>query len=514
MRATRSVDAARVAAAQAGDRDALEEVLRGCLPLVYTIVRRGMGEHPDVDDVVQETLLRAMRQLPSLQSPQHWRAWVAAIAVRQVGTHLRRADRSAARTAGLEEALQMPDDRSPSPEATALGVDLSRQRRQVERAGRWLDPDDQALLPLWWLQVAGEFTRSDVAAAAGTSSAHAGVRLQRMRSQLELSRGIVAALEARPRCPRLDQVVAAWDGEPSPLWRKRIARHIRPCPHCSRALDGMVATDRLLPTLALLPVPAGLAATAIGNIAAAPAVVATGAGLQVGVIGAAVQAVASHPIAAAAAAGALAIGATVTVTQQAAPDPSPPPAVAAPVQAPPPRSPSAQPARPTAPSRSTPPARPSREGASSSPGPADSLRAGRVSLEAESGPGLFVTTVDSLGVLQPVGDRAGRDRASLDVVPGLSDATCHSFRAQDGRYLRHSSWRMRLSPDDGTGLFRGDATFCARTGAGLASVRLESANYPGWFVRHRDDELWVDQSDGSKAFGAASSFLVRPPLSD
>jgi len=517
MRATRSDDAALVAAAQAGDRGALEEVLRGWLPLVHTIVRRGMGEHPDVDDVVQDTLLRALRQLPSLRSPEHWRSWVAAIALRQVGTQLRRAGRGAARTAALEEALDLPDERLPSQEATALSIDMSRQRRQVERAGRWLDPDDRALLPLWWLQVAGELTRSDVAAAVGTSSAHAGVRLQRMRSQLELSRRIVAALDARPRCPRLDQVAASWDGEPGPLWRKRIGRHVRSCPACTRALEGMVPTERLLPTLALLPVPAGLAATTIGNIAAAPAVVAaTGAGFHAGVIGAAAQAVAAHPIAAAATAGALAIGATVTATQRTTPDPAPPPAVAAPVRTPAPREPSTPPTRPPAPNRSTPAARPSPEGTSAPPGPVDSLRIGPVSLEAENAPGLFVATVADLGVLRPAGargDRAERDRATLNVVPGLDDAACFSFRARDGRYLRHSSWRLRLSPDDGTGLFRGDATFCARAGAGLASVRLESSNYPGWFVRHRDDEMWVDQSDGSKAFGASTSFLVRPPLS-
>jgi hypothetical protein len=44
------------------------------------------------------------------------------------------------------------------------------------------------------------------------------------------------------------------------------------------------------------------------------------------------------------------------------------------------------------------------------------------------------------------------------------------------------------------------------------SVALESSNYPGWFLRHRGDELWVDQSDGSAAFLADGSFRVRPPL--
>jgi hypothetical protein len=94
----------------------------------------------------------------------------------------------------------------------------------------------------------------------------------------------------------------------------------------------------------------------------------------------------------------------------------------------------------------------------------------------------------------------------------LADPDCFSVRAADGRYLRHASWRVRLNLNEGTELFRGDATFCVRTGSVAGSASLESSNYPGWFLRHRGDELWVDHSDGSAAFAADSSFLIRPPL--
>jgi hypothetical protein len=74
------------------------------------------------------------------------------------------------------------------------------------------------------------------------------------------------------------------------------------------------------------------------------------------------------------------------------------------------------------------------------------------------------------------------------------------------------SWRLRVSEPDRSALFRGDATFCPRPGALPGSIALESANYPGWFLRHRDDELWVDRVDGGTALGADGSFLVRPAL--
>jgi hypothetical protein len=93
-----------------------------------------------------------------------------------------------------------------------------------------------------------------------------------------------------------------------------------------------------------------------------------------------------------------------------------------------------------------------------------------------------------------------------------TEPSCVSFRGPDGRYLRHSSFQLRLSSDEGTVLFRRDATFCPRQGFLTGSVSLESVNYPGFFLRHVGRQLWIDQFDGSSAFRADSSFLVRPPL--
>lgn len=164
----------------------------------------------------------------------------------------------------------------------------------------------------------------------------------------------------------------------------------------------------------------------------------------------------------------------------------------------------------SAPSATGPPAASASPSASAGP-----LHAGTVSLESADAAGRFITVADELGVLAPVraddGEQARRV-ATFEVVAGLADPECFSMRTPEGHYLRHSSWRLRSSPDEGTALFRGDATFCAREGSAADSVALESENYPGWFLRHVGDLLWVDQSDGSAAFRADSAFLVRPPL--
>jgi RNA polymerase sigma factor (sigma-70 family) len=524
MRVVGPIETSLVAAAQAGDRRALDELVAASLPLVYSIVRRAMNGRTDADDVVQDIMVRALRQLPALRRPESFRSWLAAIAVHQISTHLRRRAAEERRGAPLDEATGIPDPAAEFEDRTMLEVELSAQRRQVVRAGQWLDPDHRVVLSLWLLESAGELTRTDVAAALGSSAAHTGVRIQRMREQLELSRELVAALDARPRCAGLEAAIADWDGIPNPLWRKRLVRHARSCYICGGSVADLIPADRLLPGLALLPVPIGLAAAiaskaaatttalaATSSAALAGASSATGSvGIKAGFLSQLAQSVVAHPIAATIAAGALAAGATVTVTNLPTTAPPSSGVKAAPALTRPERATPSPAPRITATHRApTDTAKPSATGIAS-------LRPGQsMSLESADEPGLFVTTTDDLGILTPI--QAGsalavRRQATFTAIAGLAKPKCFSFRAQNGRYLRHASWRFRLDPDQGTPLFRSDATFCIKDGAAAGLIVLEASNYPGWFLHHRGNELWVDQANPSTAFRAESSFRLRPPL--
>ncbi len=269
MRAGRSDETSLVVAAQAGDPRALDDLAATYLPLVYAIVRRALGELADVDDVVQETMLRALPELRTLRAPECFRPWLATIATRQISTHLHRRQADAERTAPLDEMTDSPD--ADAENLALIHVELSGHRRKTVRASRWLDPDARALLSLWWLETAGRLARAELAAALGTSVAHAGVRVQRMRNQLELSRSLVAALEASPRCPQLTAALGGWDGVPSTLWRKRITRHTRSCADCGRAAGELVPLERLIVALALLPVPPARSAAVLDRPALAGA---------------------------------------------------------------------------------------------------------------------------------------------------------------------------------------------------------------------------------------------------
>ncbi|MEV7090520.1 AbfB domain-containing protein [Streptomyces sp. NPDC093085] len=121
---------------------------------------------------------------------------------------------------------------------------------------------------------------------------------------------------------------------------------------------------------------------------------------------------------------------------------------------------------------------------------------------------------DGLGYL----DSVSRNSAALTVKKGLSDERCYSFTLSDGRYVRHQNFRLRAAKNDGSALFGKDATFCPRTvgyGYGYGNgngnggqIMLESVNYPGRYIRHRNFQLWLDPYQNSNTYRADSAFRM------
>ncbi|MFJ8110780.1 RNA polymerase sigma factor [Streptomyces sp. NPDC096132] len=336
---------ATIAAAQAGDRQALDELVAGWLPLVYNIVGRALNGHADVDDVVQETMLRAVDNLGSLRDPDSFRSWLVAIAMRQIR------DRARRRTDRHLDESAAHDGASDFAELTVLKLQLEGQRREVAEAVRWLDDEDRQLLSLWWLEVAGELTRRELAAAVGISRQHAAVRVQRVKERLEVSRGIVRALDGA--CPDLRELTARWNGRPDSVWRKRLARHIRGCGYCGDARESVVPAERLLVGIALVPVPVGFTLSlGLGGKTAVAAAGSASVGWSAKVLG-----VLTKPAVAVTAGATLAAGGAYVVVQT--PDDPPPRAATVPTAA-------STPARPPSSPTPSPSASPS---ASPSPSP-------------------------------------------------------------------------------------------------------------------------------------------------
>ncbi|MFF9343781.1 MULTISPECIES: sigma-70 family RNA polymerase sigma factor [unclassified Streptomyces] len=250
-------DTALVRAAGAGDRAALEELLSACLPLVHRVVGRALHHRADVDDVAQEVMLRIVRGLPGLREPERFRSWIVAIAYREVQQHHRRHAHDLSSRRLVQEWDEPSADFAERSVAEAV---MSDQRHEALRATHWLEPADRQLLALWWEEVAGALSRAELARAVNLSRGHAAVRVQRVKEQLRTCRVLVRALASTPRCQELAAVVQGWDGRPSSVWRKRMARHVRDCPACGALGEGLIPPEHLLPGIAVPAVPAALLA--------------------------------------------------------------------------------------------------------------------------------------------------------------------------------------------------------------------------------------------------------------
>ncbi|MEV6208689.1 sigma-70 family RNA polymerase sigma factor [Kitasatospora sp. NPDC051914] len=375
------MDTAVVEAARAGDDTARDRLVADCLPLVYNIVGRAMNGHSDTDDVVQETMIRMVGGLGGLRDTSSFRSWLVAVAMNEVRRC--RTARQSGPVPDLDGMVHVADPAGDFVDLTVLRLGLSGQRREVTEATRWLDDRDRDLLSLWWQEAAGRITRTELANALELSPQHTAVRVQRMKEQLEVGRTVVRALAAEPRCPGIEELTAAWDGRPSALWRKRIARHLRSCRICERVGRDLVPAEGLLAGLVLVVPMHGfslgpelfagrLAALAdpgtLGSAAVPPTPPSTGLGQHAldlaGSHGArGLGRVARHAVTAA---GVLAATAAVLGVVRALPDDAPPPP-APPIAAPTPdavvlsapvSSPSASPASPS-PSAPSPSASPS-----------------------------------------------------------------------------------------------------------------------------------------------------------
>ena len=244
-------DLATVVAAQRGDRSALNALAAAYLPLVYNIVGRAMNGHPDVDDVVQETMLRAISGIGELRDPGAFRSWLVAIAIRQVRDSYR--DRLAQPPA-VESEVPSPD----FADQTITRLGLTGQRLETAAATRWLDDEDRPVLALWWQEAAGELSRAELAGALGISPAHAAVRVARMKERLDTSRTVVRALHRSPQCPGLAAITSRMGRRAEPAVAQAPGPACPVLPVVPGRQAELVPAERLLGELSLIAVPAGL----------------------------------------------------------------------------------------------------------------------------------------------------------------------------------------------------------------------------------------------------------------
>jgi RNA polymerase sigma-70 factor (ECF subfamily) len=125
-------DPAVIEACRRGDRRALEAVLREQTLAVERLLVRMVGPSADLDDLLQQTLIAAVRAFPRYRGEASIRTWMSRIAVNMVRQHLRRPDRR--RRVALE---LVPDDHVDGVAAAPDGQ--TDHRRQLARLFHHLD---------------------------------------------------------------------------------------------------------------------------------------------------------------------------------------------------------------------------------------------------------------------------------------------------------------------------------------------------------------------------------------
>jgi hypothetical protein len=110
-----------------------------------------------------------------------------------------------------------------------------------------------------------------------------------------------------------------------------------------------------------------------------------------------------------------------------------------------------------------------------------------------------------------------RKDATFRVVNGLADPSTISFESVNfpGHFLRHRNYEIWLDRFDGSPLNAADASF--RVIAPFEHshepgfVTFQSLNYPSHFIRHKSGLLFIDPNDGSQLFRQDATWKVSAP---
>ena len=200
----------------------LQMLYTDCERDVRNVVLRRMGVQAASDDVVHETFLRASEHIDQLLDSQKIESWLCAIAKNESYKYLRQHQRLSVGIADFEA--------SDAEELKATG----EWHDFVERASKGLGARDQHFLEmlvgedLGWQEIAEQLHISLI-----------NVYKFHHRVEERLAQSCVAlelAISHRFQCEELCELLRAWTGEYSPLWRKRIVHHAQQCAACSGAI--------------------------------------------------------------------------------------------------------------------------------------------------------------------------------------------------------------------------------------------------------------------------------------
>jgi RNA polymerase sigma-70 factor (ECF subfamily) len=169
-----------MAAAQAGDRRAYEDLLRECLPLLRAICRARLRDATEAEDAVQDTLLTIHRARDSYNAARPFRPWLVAIADRRALDRVRSRGRRGAREVPMDATGEIAsEDRG-----AEAGLDAQRAAARLHDAVASLPTAQRTALGLTKIEdlsLAEASRRSGMSVGALKVATHRAVAALRRR---------------------------------------------------------------------------------------------------------------------------------------------------------------------------------------------------------------------------------------------------------------------------------------------------------------------------------------------
>jgi RNA polymerase sigma-70 factor, ECF subfamily len=166
-----------IAAAQQGDREAFDELVRQTFADTFTLACRLTGNEEDARDVVQDAYLRAWRAIGKFRGEAQLSTWMYRITANAAATHMRKRHRH--RTEPLDDVNEPADSRPESQPAAA--VESTDTLGRIAVAIEELPPKLRTVVVL---KDVYDLPHEAIAEELGITVAAAKVRLHRARRRL------------------------------------------------------------------------------------------------------------------------------------------------------------------------------------------------------------------------------------------------------------------------------------------------------------------------------------------
>jgi RNA polymerase sigma factor (sigma-70 family) len=217
-------DSELVASIVAGEPSGLAAAYDRYAEPLYKYCRSMLSNPADAAGAVQDTFVIASSRLAELRDPDRLRAWLYAVA-RNECLRILGSPRPAPR---LTVPPGMADTVIDITEGAAERAEL---RALLTTAARGLSPAEREILEL---QLRQGLETAEVADVLGMSRSQAASLASRARDQLEACLGVLLVGRAgRDDCRELGALLAGWDGQLTPVLRRRAHRHIERCATCT-----------------------------------------------------------------------------------------------------------------------------------------------------------------------------------------------------------------------------------------------------------------------------------------